>query len=746
MTIQKSSKMFQSQPMEPDAEELPTLNLTDFLRILRTHKKTIFGTAALVIALTVLTIAILTPLYTATSYVLLDPRQNNVTDANAVTTDLAVNPTSTQNQVQILRSRALAARVIDKLNLINDPEFNPPKDDNSFASRAARAIRSVTFWFNPRNWFVPPSPPAPPADPKDPVINLFLANLTVTLQGLSSTIGIAFESIDAQKAAKIANAIADAYVEDELNAKFEATQKAQQWLSERLQQVSTQTQASERAVEEYKAKNNLTDTATPGTSLIEQQLTALSTQLISAQADLAQQEAKYGQVLEMQKSGHAADVTQVIASPLISQLRQQETEILRQEAELSSRYGPLHPKVLDMESQKQNLATKIDDEVRRVVQAISGDVEVARVRVRSLQDSLSQITAKSQGENVARIKLTDLTSSATSNRTLYDAFLARFKEIEGQTTVQTPDSRVISTATVPPSPSFPNKLIFLGAALPGGLILGILLAMLSDSMASGFRTRQQVEYALSLPVLTALPEVPRSRRRIQGAADYVVDRPTSYFAEGVRGLQLGLVLSSADKPPKIIVVTSAVPSEGKTTVAVSLARIAAGSGQRVILMDADFRQPSVARALGISPPQKGIADVLSGNTTLEDCLLKDPKSNVLLLPAIGKSANPSDLLASEEMANVIRALSASCDLLIIDTSPLLPVNDARILARQADAVILAVRWERTPRAASLHALRSLTDVMAPVAGIVLTRTDKVQFRYDNYGKQAFRDFNRYHKD
>jgi capsular exopolysaccharide synthesis family protein len=214
----------------------------------------------------------------------------------------------------------------------------------------------------------------------------------------------------------------------------------------------------------------------------------------------------------------------------------------------------------------------------------------------------------------------------------------------------------------------------------------------------------------------------------------------------MRGLQLGLVLGNGNKAPKIIVVTSSVPSEGKTTVAVSLARIAARSGQRVILMDADFRQPSVAKATGIPrSATPGIADLLDGKALLENCIVKDPISDVLLLPVGGHVSNPSDLLASNEMANLLTTLSACSDLLIIDSSPLLPVNDARILARLADSVVFVVRWERTPRAASLHALRSLTDAMAPLAGIVLARTDNEQFRYENYGRQSFHSFRRYYE-
>jgi capsular exopolysaccharide synthesis family protein len=285
-------------------------------------------------------------------------------------------------------------------------------------------------------------------------------------------------------------------------------------------------------------------------------------------------------------------------------------------------------------------------------------------------------------------------------------------------------------------------MVFYGAAVPGGLVLGLLLAMLSDSLASGFRTQEQVERTLSLPVLAALPEVSGSRRTRRRAADRVIKKPMSAFAEAVRGLQLGLVL--AERPPKVVVVTSSVPSEGKTTVAVSLARIASRSLRRVILVDADLRQPAVVKATNLSQPQPGIVEALTG-TPLEECLCKDPMSDALILPG-RRLANPSDVLSSGQMTRMIQSLAESCDLLIIDSPPLLATNDARILAQFADSVLFVVRWERTPREAALHALRSLSDVMAPTAGVVLTRTDWEQFQYYNYGNQKYLNLKKYYRN
>ena len=735
-------------------EDLPVINLADVLRVLRTRKRIIIGTAALVVAITALVVSHLTPLYRATAYVMIDPKQSNVTDTSAVIGGLPTDsPSTIENQVQILMSRALAGVVVDKLSLMGRAgALSPPQPEGP----TFREQLDPGYWLGP-DWFgvlgligvnAPPVEAAPEEtlDPKNALINQLRADLSVAALGRSTTIAITFESEVPESAALVANTLAASYVEDQVMVKSVATQNASQWLAARLDELSAQSQASERMVELYKAEHKLMDTAppatAPGTTIIQQQLSALNLQLINAQSELAQQEARYNQVMAMKQSGRSADVSQVVASSLISQLRQQEVEIFRQEAELSTKYGPNHPRILDLESQKQNLSAKIDEEVRRVVETVQNDVEVARAGVRSLQDSLASLAAKVQVEDLARVKLSELTSAAASNRAVFEAFLERFKEIEGSDALQEPDARVISQATVPFSPSFPNKVLFFGAALPGGLVLGLLLAMVLDSLGKGFRTQEEVERILSLPVLATLPEVTGSSRSKRRSADRVINNPMSSYAEAVRGLQLGLMLS--DKPPKVVVVTSSVPSEGKTTVAISLARIAARSFQRVILVDGDLRQPSVVRTVNIPQPKFGIAEALTG-TPVEECLIKDPLSDVLILPA-QRLANPSDVSSSESLASLIESLSKSCDLLVIDSSPLLATNDARILAQFADAVLFVVRWERTSRDAALHALRSLTDAMAPVAGVVLSRADWEQFHFYSYGRVKYRQLAKYYRE
>jgi len=297
---------------------------------------------------------------------------------------------------------------------------------------------------------------------------------------------------------------------------------------------------------------------------------------------------------------------------------------------------------------------------------------------------------------------------------------------------------------VPTVPSAPNTRTAMELAGIAGLILGFLLALLVERLDSGFRTTSQVEKTLGLPVLATIPEISWSGKAAQSATDRVVDKPMSSFAEAIRGLQMGLLLSNVDKPPKVVLVTSAVPGEGKTTVAVSLARLAARSGKKVIVIDCDLRRPATARALGINKSERGLVEVLTGEKTLDQCLEKDPRSSMQILPVKLKTGNPPDLLGSNAMEKLIAGLKASYDLVVIDSAPLLPVHDTRILARHVDAALFVVRWEKTPRDAAKNATRILSDSHAPVTGIVLTRANAKRFRYYSYGYQSYYSYNKYY--
>jgi capsular exopolysaccharide synthesis family protein len=250
---------------------------------------------------------------------------------------------------------------------------------------------------------------------------------------------------------------------------------------------------------------------------------------------------------------------------------------------------------------------------------------------------------------------------------------------------------------------------------------------------------------IGLPVLATLPELPGLKAG-DSPADRVIDKPMGGYAEAIRGLQIGLAHSNVDKKAKVVLVTSSVPSEGKTTVAVSMARLAAKSGQKVVLVDADLRHPSVAETLGVSKPEKGILDVLTGTQSVEGSFMRDPKSPVMALLATKAAGNPPDLLGSGAMEKLIDGLSKVFDMVVIDSAPLLPVHDTRVLSRLADAIVFVVRWDKTPRDAVAMAARTLADTQTRVAGVALTRADETRYKYYTYGYQDYSAYNKYYND
>ncbi|MGB8363045.1 MAG: GumC family protein [Rhizomicrobium sp.] len=743
MTIQKKISSAPLLPTEQDGDASSRgsggFDLSGLLRTIIVRQRIIAGTALAVVTLTLIVVFNMTPLYDAKALVMLDQRQNKVVDVDAVLSGLATDPTSIENQLQILRSRKLMSHVVDKLHL----------DQQVVTIKPPSVLADLAYYVDPENWFGVSAVTQTPEQLKEArrigIINGLLGAETVTVLGRSSAIEITFRSSDPQKAADTANAIADAYVEDQLNAKFEATQKTSQWLADRLQQLSAQMQSVDAAVQEYKAEHDITQTPTGG-SILDQQIAELNGQLVNARSDLAAAQAKYSQVRALQANGRAEDVSQVFQAGMIEQLRTQQEELLRQKAQYLTIFGPRHPKMLDLESQLRDLDSKIDEEVKRVVETVANDVAVASAHVQSLQASLANLEAQSSVQSKAEIKLTELEARSTSAHQLYEAFLGKFKETQGQEGIQTPDSRIISNAIVPGAPAVPNKTRDLELAVAGGLLLGFLLALVAERLDGGVRTVQQIERLIGLPVLSTLPELVGVARAHRQAADRVVEKPLSSFAEAMRGLQMGLALSNIDQRPKVILVTSSVPDEGKTTVALGLARVAAGNDQKVLLVDCDLRRPSIAKALGLAEDANALVDVLSGDAPLKERLLPDPRSTVQCLVASRIRGNPPDLLGSAAMERLLAGLKAEFDMVIIDSAPLLPVNDTKILARLVDAIAFVVRWEKTPREAVTNAVRMLVDIGAPVAGVVMTRADTKRYRYYSYGYQSYYNYNKYYND
>ena len=467
------------------------------------------------------------------------------------------------------------------------------------------------------------------------------------------------------------------------------------------------------AVQRYKAENHLNDTA-DGAPLIDQQMTGTSTQLVQARADLAAKTASYDRIKTLMQTGHVADVSQIVSSPLIVSLREQQATAIQSEAELETRYGARNPKLIAAQSQKRDLDAKIAQEVNRLAGSAANDLTVARAQVASLEGSLRQTESESTDQNLARVKLKALEANAVSTRSMYEAFVTRLREAQDQDAVQVADVHVISHGAVPSQPSSPPKMLIALAAIPMSLMLGLLAGLLAerfDVPVVRVQQRPTVVPLRGVPVVAELPNALALR-----AADRVVDQPMGQFGLEMRALAQRIAASTY--PPKVIAVTSAEPHEGKTTVALALARTAAQLGQRVVVIDGNLQAPAMAPMAGLGAPQAGLLEALRGTIPLNNAFARDARSGAYILSPAQRFPNSARVWASPEMSRLLAHLRQNCDLVIVDAGPL-SSNASPAILGFADAVLLVARWNGAPSRSLDTALETLQR-QNRATGVVLT--------------------------
>jgi len=724
---------FGDVPMPVQREQgeagLLEFDLMALVAMLRRRLNVIVGIVVTITLLVMLVVFQMTPQYTATTQLLLNNQNQKVVDIEAVMSGLPADSATVDSQVQVILSRSVAQRVIEKLNLLNDPEFNPEAGRTGLGA----IVAGMKGWVK---GFLSAGVERTEEQQREALmaaaVNEFISREEVKRIGLTYLMNVSFTSSDPEKASRIANAIADIYILDQLEAKFDATRQASEWLSSRLDRLRSQLENSEKAVELYRTQNNLIGAG--GATVSEQQLSELNAQLILARADRAEKQAKYERARSARGSGLEA-VTDVQQSTTISQLRQQEAQLARKQAEMSSRYGPRHPSIVNIDAERRDLGRQIGAEVARIVASIQNDAVIADTRVAALEQSLKELQERTGEGNQAYVRLRELEREAAANRAVYESFLNRFKETSQQEGLQTSDARVISQATIPLAPSAPKKMLILLLTLFVSGLVGVGVALILERLDNGFRTSGQLERIAGLPHLATLPIVPKDGKA--SAQDYILTKPLSSFAEGLRSLRTALSLSDVDSPPKLILFTSALPAEGKSTSAVSFARAAAQAGAKVIVVDCDLRRPSISKLFGADKPKEGLVEYLAGRVNLDEVIQKDTKSALDFLPIAAGAANPSDILGSMQMQRLLQTLRNSYDLVVIDSAPVLPVVDSRVIGRQADKTVFVVRWAETPRDAVMNALKELQSFNIDIAGLLMTQVDTAQQAKYGYGDSGY---------
>ncbi|MFC4723677.1 GumC family protein [Glycocaulis abyssi] len=723
---------------QPGDDEL--IDLRQLWRIFRRRLPVFAAVAFAVFALTVIVTMQMTPQYTATASVIIDPRQSQVIDIDAVLTGLGSDSQALDTEVQLIQSRSLATSVVNSLDLASDPEFNVRLRQPSGLGAVASAVRGFF------SALVPSQLAQGDADEEqrtlEAVTSAVLDRLSARRTGLTYVIAISFRSENPAKAARIANQFADLYLLSQLEAKFDATERANTWLNTRLEALREEVRTAEQAVEMYRAEHGLLDAG--GSNLTEQQISDLNAQLAIQRAELSAAESSLRSVQAQLQRGASLDtIGEVLRSETIRALRAQQTETSRRRSDLSSRYGPRHPEFLAVEREAADLEEQISREIQRIVAGLETEVNVARQRVFSLQNTLSGFRDELVTNNRALVRLRELEREAEASRTLFESFLNRFRQTSEQDDLATADARIVARAPVPYEPSAPNWLLNLALGLILAGVAGAGVVALLEVFDNGLRTEADVERDLGVGHIASIPMLAPARfgRKKSGTDgqpyDYVRENPLSGIAESFRVIRSAILLSNIDTVHKVVAITSALPGEGKTTTTYSLGRISAMSGSKTLILDCDLRRRLLTKAAA-PDAEKGLLEVLSGDCTLDDVLVEDAEQGLHILPVVESQFTPRDVFSSDSFRSLMSAVRERYDLVLIDTAPVLAVTDTRVIAAKADAVVMNVKWKTTPREAAVSALDTLRDVKANVLGVALAQVDmNAQARYGYEGSSYY---------
>jgi succinoglycan biosynthesis transport protein ExoP len=736
------------------AEENGLGELVNFaLGFLRRQYSVIIFTAALALAASAIHLRITPPTYTAQVKVLFGNPKAQFIQQQSVLAETPIDVTQLESQIQILKSKAIATSVINQLKLADDPDF---KD-------SGRSLRSVSQAV--RRWLggTPPDRQVGPQDgPTDGLVDAFDKRMSAVRLGYSTVIEISFSASHAERAAEIANAIANAYITDQLNAKFDASRTATAWLQDRLRELGQQALTAERAVNVFKSQNNIV--AAGGKLMDEQQVSELNSRLVAVRAQTSDALARLNRFEAILASNSAdsasigsldASGSDALTNPIINSLRQQYLENARREIEYSARLGRDHLAVVNLRTQMSGIRASILDEVRRLAESSRSDFEVAKQRQQETEKQLALAVSQSRTTNSAEVTMRELETSAKGYRSLYESFLQRYMGSVQQESFPISEARVISPATPPQGKSKPKTGMILALGILGGIALGTALGFLRDIMDRVFRTSAQIEATLQLPCLSLVPLLrnpeqkklsPRAAVQVgrefgqrtlsRGSGMYwaATAMPLSRFAESIRSIKLAIDLNPTKISNKIVGITSALPNEGKSTIAASLAQLIAHAGKRVIIVDCDLRNPSLSANLAPNATA-GIIDVLSGARSLEETVWRDPKSSLAFLPAAKRAPlfHTSEILSAEHTRKLFDKLRATYDYVVVDLPPLAPIVDVRATTPLIDCFILVVEWGRTRTDVVQHALHTAPNVYEALVGTVLNKTDmKAMKRYDNY--------------
>jgi capsular exopolysaccharide synthesis family protein len=717
-------------------------DVRELLRLVNRRKWQLVGITALICTIAGVILAQLTPEYRATALVLLDTRKIKVTNATDLISAPLIDTAAVQTEIEVLRSAALLGRVVDKLQLAKDSEYGAVRE-----SALSQAIRQVKAAYYAAVGTTPSEIDGSLNEDRARLraIVRLQGEVSIVTRSRSFVIAVWVDSVDRVKAKRIVDAITDFYIVDQLQAKLDANKRAVEFFNDRLEELKHNVQSAERGAAEFRERSGLT--IGKDATIASQSLTELNSQLVQARAQRADKESRLVALQEAQRNPQLlGGITEVVSNGLITSLRAQEAEVARRIGDLNQRYGESHPRLLQARAEQGQIQARINSEVAKIIVSVQGDAEAARSKENQLEQQVGQMEKAAGGLGQSEVQLRQLEREAQSSRAVYEDFLKRFKEIREQQDLQQPDARVLSAATVPAGAVYPRYGLTMVLAFAAGLILSGFIIVLIERLDGGFRNGDQIERLTGHALVGMVPGLSRLTLGKLLPARFAVAKPTSAYAEALRSTHTAIMLGALDRPPKIIMVTSSLPGEGKSTFVCSMAALMARSNptKKILVVDCDLRRSSVVKVMGTPETGGTIDEYLSGAKTLDQILGRDEESGVYYIPARANTPNSAEILDSRAMRTFVEGLAAQFDLVFLDTPPLMAVSDARISAKIADYIVFLVRWEQTSRELAVNSLKLVRDSRKPV-GIVLAQVNirrHSRYGYGDYGYyySKYRDY------
>ena len=732
-----------ASPVDGDtsADAFPFLQVRDFIG---RQWRLIGLVIGLAIILGIAYLAIMPSRYTAQADMIIDTKRVTWTQSELATENRMVEDASVESEIETTKSEKVAATVARNLRLNEDPEF----------VGTGSSLRSQILSLLRLNTGAEAAPTTQEINRR--VLNTLKENLRVTRLGRSYIEQIAYTSLDRDKAARIANAFADAYIEDQLQAKFEATHRASTWLEQRIRELRQQASDAYRAVQDFKSQNSII-IGVDGKLASEVELDQLGIALAKARADTSQARAKLDRierVLEQRNADKGSFnipdpvVTDALNNPVITKLRQQFLDDQSKESEWSARYGQEHQAARNLRAEMAALQRAIWDEISRIAESYKSELQIARSQEESIDKRMIEVFQQSASTRQSQVRLRELETAANTYRGIYETFLSRFTQSVQQQSFPSTEARVVTVATPPNGRSSPKIVLTLALAAVCGLTLGIFLALLRERMNRQIHTRSQLESLIGTSCLAVLPAVAGKKPALgkhhaghSGAFRQINDvAPFSATAEALRYIKVAIDLRPGDG--NVVAMVSALPGEGKTTVAASFAAFVAKSGSRTLVIDADLRNPSMTNTLGYQN-SPGMLDLVAGNASFDELVITDTRFKFDFLPASTrvKPSNSSDILNSPQFKQALSAARKHYDYILVDLPPILPVVDVKATAHQFDAFVLVVEWGSTSTDEILRAVTTSPIVAERLLGSVLNKADEaILRRFEGYSDRNYSYF------